>query len=413
MKRQKLFLYIILSTILCLSGCKVSSYFPSKAEIENLEFIRILGIDKSPQNPEEIRVTMLYMARESQPGGKAGGNSDGDQKGEASKIRTVVWEGRTVSEAIKGAQMISERQIFLGHVFAVIIGDEAAREGITKYIDFISRGMELRLNNNVYIAKGSTAEDLIVKSSQSGKSLPDTIEHFQKNYEATSTSGSLKLIELMGKLDRENNGIFIPALKIVAQESDSAQGGEKGRENIVIELDGYGIIKGHMLIGYVDKQLSSAINILNNKYVSGDIIVSDPYGYAVTLEVIEMHTKKEYKFNGDDIESVMLNIIVNSNVGEQHSNKNIYDKASLEYLFEQQADAVKDSVYSIVEYAQKHNVDVLGFGKSLFQKHPVKWERIKDDWDSIFPNLKVDIDVKSRILRTYDITQPNSMEDMK
>ena len=144
MKRQKLFLYIILSTILCLSGCKVSSYFPSKAEIENLEFIRILGIDKSPQNPEEIRVTMLYMARESQPGGKAGGNSDGDQKGEASKIRTVVWEGRTVSEAIKGAQMISERQIFLGHVFAVIIGDEAAREGITKYIDFISRGMELR-----------------------------------------------------------------------------------------------------------------------------------------------------------------------------------------------------------------------------------------------------------------------------
>lgn len=413
MKRQKLFLYIILSTILCLSGCKVSSYFPSKAEIENLEFIRILGIDKSPQNPEEIRVTMLYMARESQPGGKAGGNSDGDQKGEASKIRTVVWEGRTVSEAIKGAQMISERQIFLGHVFAVIIGDEAAREGITKYIDFISRGMELRLNNNVYIAKGSTAEDLIVKSSQSGKSLPDTIEHFQKNYEATSTSGSLKLIELMGKLDGENNGIFIPALKIVAQESDSAQGGEKGRENIVIELDGYGIIKGHMLIGYVDKQLSSAINILNNKYVSGDIIVSDPYGYAVTLEVIEMHTKKEYKFNGDDIESVMLNIIVNSNVGEQHSNKNIYDKASLEYLFEQQADAVKDSVYSIVEYAQKHNVDVLGFGKSLFQKHPVKWERIKDDWDSIFPNLKVDIDVKSRILRTYDITQPNSMEDMK
>lgn len=413
MKRQKLFLYIILSTILCLSGCKVSSYFPSKAEIENLEFIRILGIDKSPQNPEEIRVTMLYMARESQPGGKAGGNSDGDQKGEASKIRTVVWEGRTVSEAIKGAQMISERQIFLGHVFAVIIGDEAAREGITKYIDFISRGMELRLNNNVYIAKGSTAEDLIVKSSQSGKSLPDTIEHFQKNYEATSASGSLKLIELMGKLDGENNGIFIPALKIVAQESDSAQGGEKGRENIVIELDGYGIIKGHMLIGYVDKQLSSAINILNNKYVSGDIIVSDPYGYAVTLEVIEMHTKKEYKFNGDDIESVMLNIIVNSNVGEQHSNKNIYDKASLEYLFEQQADAVKDSVYSIVEYAQKHNVDVLGFGKSLFQKHPVKWERIKDDWDSIFPNLKVDIDVKSRILRTYDITQPNSMEDMK
>ena len=217
----------------------------------------------------------------------------------------------------------------------------------------------------------------------------------------------------MGELDDQNRGIFIPALNIMTQKADSRQGEEKNKEDINIELDGYGIIKDNILIAYADKQLSAAINILNNKYISGDITVSDPYGYDVALEVIEMNTKKKYKFNGDDIETVNLHIIVNSNVGEQHSKENIYDSTNMEYLFMQQADALREDIYAIIKFAQTHNVDILGFRNGMIRRHPIRWEKIKDDWNSIFPNLNVEIDVKSRILRTYDITQPNGMRSME
>ena len=79
----------------------------------------------------------------------------------------------------------------------------------------------------------------------------------------------------------------------------------------------------------------------------------------------------------------------------------------------EQADIVKEDVHSIIAFAQDHNVDILGFGKGMFKQHPVRWEKIKDDWDNIFPNLSVDIEVKSRILRTYDITQPNRVRSME
>lgn len=413
-KRQKVLLYIVISMALCLNGCKrFVSYFPKRAEIDSLEFIRVLGIDRSPEDPQNIRVTMQYTAQDNQQASQAGGGSKDNQSGEASKVRTIVSEGKTVSEAVKEAQLFNEREIFLGHVFAVIIGDEAAREDLGKYTDFISRGMELRLDNNIYIAKDTTAEELISKYSQSGKSLSETIEHFVANYGTTSTSGSLKLIELMEKLDDKNEGLFIPALNVIEKKADSAQNGEKSKEDINIELDGYGIIKDAMLIAYADKQLSAAINILNNKYISGDITVTDPYGYDVALEVIEVATNKKYNFDGEDIKSIDLHIIVNSNVGEQHSKENIYDNASMEYLFMEQADIVKEDVHSIIAFAQDHNVDILGFGKGMFKQHPVRWEKIKDDWDNIFPNLSVDIEVKSRILRTYDIIQPNRVRSME
>ncbi|HHW69731.1 MAG TPA: hypothetical protein GX392_00040, partial [Clostridiales bacterium] len=189
--------------------------------------------------------------------------------------------------------------------------------------------------------------------------------------------------------------------------------GEEAREKVVIKLDGYGVLKDGKLISYADEYLSTGINILNDKYMEGNITIQDPYGQDVSLEVFEVIAEKRYKFSNGNIESVALKIIVNSNLAEQHSRENIYTKEGLEYLFEQQADTVKKEVYDVIEFAQNNNVDVLGFSRDIFKKHPIKWEKIEPEWDSIFPNLDIDINIKSKIGRTYDITQPSGVEGME
>ena len=99
------------------------------------------------------------------------------------------------------------------------------------------------------------------------------------------------------------------------------------------------------MIDYADEDVSTGINILNNKYVSGNITITDPYGQEVNLEVIELLSEKTYRFSGDNIESVTLKIIVNSNLDEQHSREDIYTKENLEYLFMEQAEVVKRCVW--------------------------------------------------------------------
>lgn len=410
-KKKVLLLVMVIILCLCLCGCKIFGYLPKRTEIDSLEFIRILGIDMGSQDSENIKVTMLYIPHEKEQGGQKDSSNQGGQ----ANISTMVAEGKGLSDAIKNAQLSSKRKIFLGHVFGVIIGDEAAKNGLGKYIDFISRGIELRLDNNIYIAKDMDAEELIKKSSQSDEALCDIVEHFSKDYGITSTSGNKKLIEIMGELDNKYAGIVIPAIKLMEEKEENFQegNGEEAREKVVIKLDGYGVLKDGKLISYADEYLSTGINILNDKYMEGNITIQDPYGQDVSLEVFEVIAEKRYKFSNGNIESVALKIIVNSNLAEQHSRENIYTKEGLEYLFEQQADTVKKEVYDVIEFAQNNNVDVLGFSRDIFKKHPIKWEKIEPEWDSIFPNLDIDINIKSKIGRTYDITQPSGVEGME
>lgn len=404
-KRNSLLCFVALLLVI-LSGCKLENYFPMRAEIDNLEFVRVIGIDKSYEKPDHVRLTLLYISEESSKEVGGGGKNKGQSEGNGN-VHTVISEGRTVLEAINIAQTFSERQLFLGHMSVSIIGEDAAKEDLAKYIDFISRGLEARLSQRIYIAKGSTAEEFMVNSIQSYHSLPTVMQHLSGDNEITSTSGEIKLIELMNMLDTKYAGIFIPAIRIAEGKSAQAQ----GEENTVdIELDGYAIIYDNKLQYYTDKKLSTAINIANNKYINGVIVISDPYGSYVTLEIVELTCKKRYKFNGDDLESVTIQLQTTSNIGEQHSQKDIYDEESMKYLNSQQVKILTENMYRLIEFAQDKKIDILGIGKGIYHRHPNKWENFEDNWDNIFPRIKIYVDASGKIARTYDIRQPNALE---
>src|SRR5699024_8203974 len=101
------------------------------------------------------------------------------------------------------------------------------------------------------------------------------------DYVFTSTSGAVTIIDIMNKLDARYEAILIPAIRIVGGKS--AQDLTK-ESKVDIELDGFALIKDNKLRHYADKQMSSCINILTNKYVNGTLNIDDPYDAKVGLE---------------------------------------------------------------------------------------------------------------------------------
>jgi spore germination protein KC len=62
---------------------------------------------------------------------------------------------------------------------------------------------------------------------------------------------------------------------------------------------------------------------------------------------------------------------------------------------------ISDHIQNAVRKAQKEfRSDVFGFGKSLYQSNPKMWEKVKDDWNEIFPDLKVKTKVDVKLRRT-------------
>ena len=87
----------------------------------------------------------------------------------------------------------------------------------------------------------------------------------------------------------------------------------------------------------------------------------------------------------------------------QSSNgKNIF-KENLEEIENLVAEEVKHRIESAINVAKNYQVDYIGFNKMLEMKHPYKWNKIKDNWENIFNEVPIRIEVESEINRSYNL----------
>ena len=384
-----------------MNGCGEKTFLPERKELVDLELIEAVGIDKSPDNPEDIRVTIT--SKMDKQGAGAGRMGEKGQAALGGGAVVVSSEGKTVFEAARKFQTYNKKQVFWGYVDFFIIGEEAAREDLIKYLDLLSRGQALRHNARIFIVN-ATAEELLAISKTGALYVPQLLNNLLSSTGLMSVSGKLELIELMGKLDDEYSDIIIPALQIIQKDPDGQKKAET--DEIQIRLEGYAVFKDAKLITFADKQESLGINLITNKVKSGVVNVKDSTGREVALEIIKASTQVIPRFEGETV-SVLIKTDVESNVAEMHSTMDIFNGDELEKLEKQQAAAVRQCMEAAVKLAQMNNSDILDMADRIYHKHPVKWQYIKDRWKEIFPQMRFDFEVTSAVKRTYDIRQPN------
>jgi spore germination protein KC len=69
------------------------------------------------------------------------------------------------------------------------------------------------------------------------------------------------------------------------------------------------------------------------------------------------------------------------------------------WLEEELAKAVANEIKHTIRRAQQFNCDIFGFGKVIQRSFPNKWPQIKKNWDVLFPNLSVSVQVRAHIRR--------------
>ena len=65
-------------------------------------------------------------------------------------------------------------------------------------------------------------------------------------------------------------------------------------------------------------------------------------------------------------------------------------------------DDIKTELNKIIEEAtylvqKKYKTDVFGYGKIIHKKYPQKWKNIKNNWDEIFKDLKIETNIDINI----------------
>ncbi len=420
MKKTVSFL-IIICLLLPLSGC--SGIYSNFREIEQLLVIQTMGLDYSPEG------ISLSLA--------SGANSM------SSSPILLHGTGVSITSAIEHILNYSqEEELFLSHIGHVVLGEEAAKNGIEKYLSYICRSPEMQIDVPLYIVKGGTAEEAITQVGDGSTGISEALEAVYDNVGERGDSKAFSASDLIRNLERHGSALICaiecsPSAQVTAgqQESSSSSGDESqknsgsesaegsggeeerqqesgaekekketGAESYTVAPVGYGVIKGNQLCAYIDKEQAIGVGILINDMGISDIVVNDRYASPVTLELDQggSVTKPVWSDSGE-LEMLDIQVKIAANIAEIGGGGHFGEADYEDYLTAELEAAVSERISSVIQLSKTLGADFLGLGSIVEMDDPEKFDALGQDFASLLSALPVRITVSGQVKHTNDI----------
>lgn len=407
--KRGLSLLIIICLLLSLSGC--SGIYSNFRKLERLLVIQTMGIDFAE---EGVGISLA-----------SGAKSDG-----SSPVR-LFSTGVSVTSAVAHILSYSqEQELFLSHTSHVVLGEEAAKNGINGYLSYICRSPNLRTDIPLYIVKGGTAQEAVMQVGDGSKGISEVLEAVRANVDERGDSKAFSASELLRNLERNGSGLICaiecsPSIQEggTKQEGDSGSSagtggmespdstggsgsGEEKQEKqaLTAAAVGYGVIRGDRLCAYIDKEQAIGVGLLLNIVGISDIVVKDRYATPVTLELDQGSSviKPVWAEDGS-LEMLDIQIKAAANIAEIGGGGHFSEPDYEDYLTAQLETAVSERVSSVIQLSKTLQADFLGLGSIVEMDDAEKYRALGGDFASLLPGLTVRISVSGQIKHTNDI----------
>jgi len=375
---KRVILYIIVMCIPLLSGCGDVNIYSAHSEPEELIVIKTIGIDY-----EDGAVTVTAAA---------GTTSDGK------KPQIYTSSASTLAEAINGIQNgYLGDEAYFSHAEQVLVGEKAAENGITEYLDYIGRNVYMRLSSSLYIVKGGTAKELMEKTTSADVATSDMLESIGKNSEFMASGRVFDCREVMGAL-AENGSALIYSV----EKGEPLQvGGDD--EMRAVSPAGYALFRDGYLTEYLDTGVTEGAGIIMEHTKSGMLTVDVLEHGTVSLKITDIKVKYEPIYKDSDLTDVILKIKMEMNLEESAPHLNYINESFRKNVEAAAEQEILQTVSIAVEKSQETGVDFCGMGEKLLLMDPYKFRETHENWQEIFTEIQIESKIEVRLERTYDM----------
>ena len=190
---------LALASAFTLTGC--TSVYSNFKEIEQLLVIQDMGLDKQ--------------------GGFARFDIFLDEStGDVPK--RLYGTGDSITTALEHIYNYSfEDIIFCSHISHVLIGEKAAESGIDDYLSYICRSPIMRLDIPLFVVKGSTAQDAVLKVGDGSRGIVEIMDSVEISVGRLGNSSLYTAAETVRNLDRCGSSLICAVELAEPLESDS------------------------------------------------------------------------------------------------------------------------------------------------------------------------------------------------
>ena len=358
MKRAVITVMIVLAVI---TVSDRGRSFPVMTEITLAEPVLVIGIDR---DGNDVHLTLIFE------------NIIGGEESESQKYTRSVTAS-TAAAALEKLKKSLPREASVSTADYFLIGEAAAQEDLEKYTGFLFRNNTLRLTASVFIVRGraQTACEVLVETG-----TLDILQNFGEYSGINAITSEKKFFELMSDM-ASRRSYTVPGLVIKEHEGTD-----------IAVPSGYAIFGDNRLHSFLDSASARGYNILRNKsvYSTIEIDIGDLH-LASRLE----NAKRTIRFVWGDNDE-LVRIVVDADI----TTSLIDGGRGLDAAFIEagQRSVILGEIKEAVDASKQQGCDFVGFGEVLRMRHPLRWDRLRDNWQEIYADVPVSIKVNSRLV---------------
>ncbi len=367
MKIRKMIFLTLFFLLILLPGCMRSIQLNERA------IVQAVGLD---WKDGEYALTLQIFDPEA---------AEGDDTSGGKMLRV---EGKTISEAMRNANLKQGQEIFWGHTKLIIIGDQIARDGIEAVIDYFNADAQSRPNMDVLIADGEAGE--VLSEPLDSTILP--VLSTKMMLEGYQDNGKLVRSQLKGIAGSSENPSVGAYLPLTAFSGDE--------KNPSIQIVGTAILSDGRIAGTFSPEETRGILWAAGEVGKTQLTLEDSSLGVTTLDVVDSDvTVAAYIQDGAPFYQVSIR--VKSNVSEELSPvrglslSERYDR----YEEEQRQLVCRETEHALERLFHEISCDALGYANILMQQQPEYWKANGEDYAASLRNVQFSVTVDSTINR--------------
>lgn len=345
---------------------------------------RKLGTTKTDLKPPNYALTVQFpIIKKATTSMSSSGGSGGGVEG--SKTWQITQTGSSFAKMNEEITSRTNLLPYYEHLQVIVISDAVARKGLNDVLDFFVRDPEMRRRVFVFITKGEAKKVLDV--------VP-RIEDYSSIYLSKLPLSSKVNSMILDKVDlgemltclHSGEDFALPVVKATKDE---------------IKIDGCAIFVKDKLKAFGNETDSEIIKLIKNKTIGGVYAALGPISgnAAVSLKIIRAKSKVTPVPVGSGC-GFDIDIKIDGNL-EGFTSQDTQGKLSKDLIREIEEKISRHEerlCREVIEKAQKeYGADVFSLDRILRAKLPDYWNTIKDQWHTVFPNVKVNVHVTTEI----------------
>lgn len=384
MMNRSIVLLIMIISCIFLTGCW------SYREIDSIYILAGIGIDKVPET-NQYNITAQFI------------NLKENKINESFEPILLETKGDSIFDATAKIIKISAKRPYWGHTTSIIISEEIAYEGISPFLDFISRNEESRLGTNVYICKEKSAKEIL-----NGESFSTDLTSYELDIMAHENKHlvmvpGLTINEVINQLAIPKFHMVLPT--VVSLSMDGVD------TNL---LSGGAVFKMDKLVGFLDEKDEVPYLFIKNELESGILNVKTDENNpkdTIILKINNNNTKIKPRY---ETEKIGFDILVKTdvNIAELTTMTDYISTSGRQRLKTLAEESLQEQIKNHIKHVQdEFGFDIFGFGNIIRQRNPKIWKQIEKDWDSIFMDLDFNIECDIQINNSGTLLKPIKVVD--